>query len=150
MSAKLLDGKGISKEIQKETKVKVEQFIADHGKTPVLAAVLVGDDPASQVYVRNKERACARAGIESQLHRLPATSTTEDILAKVVELNENSQVNGILVQLPLPDQADSRVILDAIDPQKDVDAFHPPQRWPDLTGSATVSPVHASRHRADA
>ena len=94
MSAKLLDGKGISKEIQKETKVKVEQFIADHGQPPVLAAVLVGDDPASQVYVRNKERACARAGIESQLHRLPATSTTEDILAKVIELNETPKVNG--------------------------------------------------------
>jgi len=125
MSAKLLDGKGISKEIQKETKVKVEQFIASHAKSPVLAAVLVGDDPASQVYVRNKERACARAGIESQLHRLPATSTTEDILAKVVELNKNHQVNGVLVQLPLPEQADSQVILDAIDPLKDVDAFHP-------------------------
>ena len=108
MSAKLLDGKGISKEIQKETKVKVEQFIADHGKTPVLAAVLVGDDPASQVYVRNKERACARAGIESQLHRLPATSTTEDILAKVVELNENSQKSRNGPCSPRPPKTNSR------------------------------------------
>ncbi len=125
MTAEILDGKGISKKIQSETKIKVSQFVEQHGIKPVLAAVLVGDDPASQVYVRNKERACARAGIESQLHRMPGTSTTEEILALVEQLNNDDSVSGILVQLPLPDQADARVILDAIHPDKDVDAFHP-------------------------
>ncbi|MFT5301828.1 MAG: methylenetetrahydrofolate dehydrogenase (NADP+)/methenyltetrahydrofolate cyclohydrolase [Mariniblastus sp.] len=125
MAAEILDGKGISKQIQSETKKKVAQFLKQSGVTPVLAAVLVGEDPASQVYVRNKERACARAGIESQLHRMPATSTTAEILDLVSQLNKDASVSGILVQLPLPDQADSRAVLDAIDPLKDVDAFHP-------------------------
>lgn len=125
MSAKILDGKEIAKQIQTETKKSVEKFVSENGHPPKLAAVLVGDDPASQVYVRNKERACKRAGIESQLYRLPASSTTEDVLAQVNELNDDSTVSGILVQLPLPDQCDARFILDAIDPIKDVDAFHP-------------------------
>ena len=125
MPAEILDGKGISKQIRAETKAKVNQFVGEHGQPPVLAAVLVGDDPASQVYVRNKERACARVGIESLLYRIPATSTTDDILSLVNQLNGEPTVNGILVQLPLPSQADARVILDAINPNKDVDAFHP-------------------------
>lgn len=125
MAAEILDGKGISKQIQSETKTKVARFVSQFGDKPVLAAVLVGDDPASHVYVRNKERACARVGIESQLHRMVASSTTDEVLLKVSQLNDDSNVNGILVQLPLPDQADARAILDAIDPMKDVDAFHP-------------------------
>lgn len=125
MAAEILDGKGISKKIQAETKIKVEQFVVQHSRQPTLAAVLVGDDPASQVYVRNKERACARAGISSQLHRMPDSVTTEDVLALVNELNHDAQVNGILVQLPLPPQVNSRAVLDAVDPNKDVDAFHP-------------------------
>lgn len=125
MAAEILDGKAISKQIQAETKTKVEHFVAQHGNTPVLAAVLVGEDPASQVYVRNKERACARAGIESQLHRMPSSVTTEDVLALVNQLNDDAQVNGILVQLPLPSQVDSRAVLDSVAPHKDVDAFHP-------------------------
>lgn len=125
MAAEILDGKSISKQIQNETKTKVEQFVAEHRHAPVLAAVLVGDDPASQVYVRNKERACAKVGIESQLHRMPATVTTEDVLTLVNQLNSDAGVSGILVQLPLPEQVDDRAVLDAIDPAKDVDAFHP-------------------------
>lgn len=125
MTAQRLDGKAISKQIQAETKTKVADFVAQSGHAPVLAAVLVGDDPASQVYVRNKERACKRVGIESRLIRMPAESSTKDLLAKVEELNQDSDISGILVQLPLPDQCDSRVILDAINPDKDVDAFHP-------------------------
>lgn len=125
MAAEILDGKGISKQIQSETKTKVAEFINQAGHPPVLAAVLVGDDPASHVYVRNKERACKRAGIQSRLFRMPADSTTQQILAQVHELNDNAEVSGILVQLPLPDQCDTRVILDAIRPDKDVDAFHP-------------------------
>jgi methylenetetrahydrofolate dehydrogenase (NADP+)/methenyltetrahydrofolate cyclohydrolase len=90
-----------------------------------LAAVLVGDDPASQVYVRNKEQACHRVGIQSQLHRLPAASSTADLLGLVQQLNADSRVSGILVQLPLPQQIDTQAVLDAVDASKDVDAFHP-------------------------
>lgn len=125
MPAQRLDGKAISKQIQAETKTKVADFVAQTGKAPVLAAVLVGDDPASQVYVRNKERACKRVGIESRLIRMSGDSSTKDLLTKVEELNQDSDVSGILVQLPLPDQCDSRAILDAVHPDKDVDAFHP-------------------------
>ena len=125
MQATLLDGKAIAKQIQKETKTKVSQFVESGNHQPLLAAVLVGDDPASEVYVRNKERACARAGIASRLIRMPSQSTTEELLSTVHELNNDQMVSGILVQLPLPKQIDSREVLDAIDPIKDVDAFHP-------------------------
>lgn len=125
MSAKILDGKAISKEIQAEIKTEVASFVSESGVTPTLAAVLVGEDPASQVYVRNKERACKRAGLNSQLHRMPADSTTEQVLAKVNALNSDADVHGILVQLPLPDQVDTLKVLDAVDWRKDVDAFHP-------------------------
>jgi methylenetetrahydrofolate dehydrogenase (NADP+)/methenyltetrahydrofolate cyclohydrolase len=125
MAAEILDGKGIAKQIQSETKAKVEQFLASSGSQPVLAAVLVGEDPASQVYVRNKERACARVGIQSRLHRMPSSVSTDDVLALVQQLNSDPGVSGILVQLPLPAQVDDRAVLDAVDPAKDVDAFHP-------------------------
>ena len=125
MSAEVLDGKKISKEIQAEIKERVAAFVATFDHTPTLAAVLVGEDPASQVYVRNKERACERAGIHSQLFRMSAQSTTEDVLELVQQLNEDPAVNGILVQLPLPPSVDSQVVLDAVHPIKDVDAFHP-------------------------
>jgi methylenetetrahydrofolate dehydrogenase (NADP+)/methenyltetrahydrofolate cyclohydrolase len=125
MPAEILDGKAIAKQIQAETKQKVADFVAAGNPQPTLAAVLVGEDPASQVYVRNKERACARAGIASQLIRLPAETNTDQLLAKVNELNNDAAISGILVQLPLPDQIDSRLVLDTIDPNKDVDAFHP-------------------------
>ena len=125
MPATLLDGKAISKQIQAETKAKVEAFVDSGNRQPTLAAVLVGDDPASQVYVLNKERACARVGIASQLIRMPGESATDKLLETVDRLNQDVAVNGILVQLPLPSQIDSRRVLDAIDPIKDVDAFHP-------------------------
>ena len=125
MPATILDGKALAKQIQAETKESVSKFVSQQQVTPTLAAVLVGDDPASQVYVRNKERACGRAGIDSQLHRMPNSSTTDELLAKVESLNQDSSVHGILVQLPLPDGIDSRRILDAVSPDKDVDAFHP-------------------------
>ena len=125
MTAKILDGKAIAKQVQAEIKTEVTAFVAESNVTPTLAAVLVGEDPASQVYVRNKERACKRAGLSSQLHRMSAESTTEDVLAKVNSLNEDTNVHGILVQLPLPDQVDTLRVLDAVDWRKDVDAFHP-------------------------
>jgi methylenetetrahydrofolate dehydrogenase (NADP+)/methenyltetrahydrofolate cyclohydrolase len=125
MTAKILDGRAIAREIQAAIKQRAESFAARSGIAPTLAAVLVGDDPASQVYVRNKEKACHRVGIQSQLHRLPATTATEELLSRVIQLNQDPQVNGILVQLPLPAEVDAQAVLDAIDPLKDVDAFHP-------------------------
>ena len=125
MPAEILDGKAIAKQIQAETKQKVADFVASGGLQPKLAAVLVGEDPASQVYVRNKERACKRAGIASELVRMPAETTTEQLLEKVNQLNADAAISGILVQLPLPEQIDSRLVLDTVDPNKDVDAFHP-------------------------
>ena len=125
MPAEILDGKAIAKQIQAETKQKVADFVAAGGPQPKLAAVLVGEDPASQVYVRNKERACKRVGIASELVRMPADSSTETLLEKVRQLNNDAAVSGILVQLPLPDQIDARLVLDTINPNKDVDAFHP-------------------------
>lgn len=131
MPATRLDGKKIASEIRDEVATEVEAFVAAGHRTPQLAAVLVGDDPASQVYVRNKERACAKAGIASRLDRMPATTTQDELLDRVAELNADETVHGILVQLPLPSAAsggtgiDERAVLDAIDPMKDVDAFSP-------------------------
>ena len=125
MTAEILDGKAIAKQIRDELKTEVAEFVQQHNKVPKLAAVLVGDDPASQVYVRNKEKACAKAGIESVLHRLAGDTSQEQLLSLITELNEDSSVSGILVQLPLPKQIDEQSVLDAVAPQKDVDAFHP-------------------------
>ena len=125
MSAQIIDGKAISKKIQAQIGEAAKEFFDQSGVKPKLAAVLVGEDPASQVYVRNKERACKRANIESELIRLPASSTTADLIATVNRLNDDPAVHGILVQLPLPDGVDAIEVLDTIDPKKDVDAFHP-------------------------
>ena len=120
-----MDGKAISKEIQTEIAQEVSQFIEQSGITPCLAAVLVGDDPASEVYVRNKHRACERVGITSQMHKLPVSTTQEELLTLISQLNSAHDVHGILIQLPLPEGIDTLLVLDAVDPQKDVDAFHP-------------------------
>ena len=125
MSGQLLDGKALAKTIKTELAADVVEFIENNSIVPRLAAVLVGEDPASDVYVRNKRRSCEQVGIESELHRLPADTTQEDLLNLVAKLNKSNDVHGILVQLPLPKQIDSTKILDAIHPRKDVDAFHP-------------------------
>lgn len=125
MTAVILDGKALAGELQAELAVDVADFIENNGVSPSLAAVLVGDNAASEVYVRNKRQACERAGMESQLHRLPDDATTETLLALVHKLNKDSAVHGILVQLPLPPQVDATRVLDAVHPLKDVDAFHP-------------------------
>ena len=122
---KVLDGKAASKQVRAELKTQVEQFVAESGVTPHLAAILVGDDPASAVYVRNKERACAKAGMKSTLHRLPAETTEDELLAVVNQLNADETVHGILCQLPLPKQINEQRVLDAVTPEKDVDCFHP-------------------------
>ncbi|MFY9252795.1 MAG: bifunctional methylenetetrahydrofolate dehydrogenase/methenyltetrahydrofolate cyclohydrolase FolD [Fuerstiella sp.] len=125
MAAKIIDGKAISAAVKKKVTADTAAFVANTGITPHLAAVLVGDDPASQVYVRNKERACEACGLKSTLHRLPAETTQEQLAALVEQLNNDAGVHGILVQLPLPKHLNSTPILDAILPSKDVDGFHP-------------------------
>jgi methylenetetrahydrofolate dehydrogenase (NADP+)/methenyltetrahydrofolate cyclohydrolase len=125
MSAALLDGKALSQTIRAEIADQTSHFTAQTGVRPCLAAVLVGDDPGSQVYVRNKRRACEKAGFESQLFTPPATTTTEELVELVQRLNDDPAVHGILVQLPLPDQIDEQKVLDLVRPEKDVDAFHP-------------------------
>jgi methylenetetrahydrofolate dehydrogenase (NADP+)/methenyltetrahydrofolate cyclohydrolase len=121
----LLDGKALAEGIRAEIAENVSRFKAESGVVPCLVAVLVGDDPASQIYVANKEKACQKAGIESRLTRLPATTTTNELLELVGKLNADPTVHGILIQLPLPKSCDEQKILDAVDPKKDVDAFHP-------------------------
>lgn len=125
MTARILDGKAIANAIRQEIAVEVSAFREKFSMSPKLVAVLVGEDPASQVYVRNKEIACQKAGIQSDIRRLSAKTTTEELLAALDALNEDSSVHGILVQLPLPDIIDARRVLDRIDPKKDVDGFSP-------------------------
>ena len=123
--AKILDGKKISRVIQDEIRIEVEQFIAATGIQPTLVAILVGHDPASEVYVRNKQRDCQRVGIDSRLIRIDATVSQAELCNRLAQLNHAADVHGILVQLPLPDQIEEISILDQIAPLKDVDAFHP-------------------------
>jgi methylenetetrahydrofolate dehydrogenase (NADP+)/methenyltetrahydrofolate cyclohydrolase len=123
--ARLLDGKAIAQQIQSELREKVSEFVSEQGFIPTLAAVLVGDDPASQVYVRNKQLACERVGIASQLHRLAADTAEEQLLELVGRLNCQNEIHGILVQLPLPTSIQTTRVLDSVHPFKDVDAFHP-------------------------
>ncbi|MDR3196568.1 MAG: bifunctional methylenetetrahydrofolate dehydrogenase/methenyltetrahydrofolate cyclohydrolase FolD [Planctomycetaceae bacterium] len=121
----ILDGKKLSETILSELTEEIIRFKSSTGITPCLAAVLVGDNPASQIYVSNKEKTCRKIGVESRLFRLPATTTTEELLILIEKLNTDSEVHGILVQLPLPQGCDELRVLDAINPKKDVDAFHP-------------------------
>ncbi len=125
MSAQILDGKGMAEKIRAEIKDEVAKFIEETQVQPALAVILVGENPASQVYVRNKETACVNAGMKSLMYRLPVETTSEELLALIAKLNADETVHGILVQLPLPKGIDEKKILDAIDPTKDVDAFHP-------------------------
>ena len=122
--AKILSGKIVSARVKDELKKEVEE-LSQRGKQTGLAVVLVGDDSASKVYVRNKEKACEEVGIYSEVHRLSANTSEEELLKLINELNENDKIDGILVQLPLPKHLDDKVINDNIKPEKDVDAFHP-------------------------
>ncbi|MEC8554197.1 MAG: bifunctional methylenetetrahydrofolate dehydrogenase/methenyltetrahydrofolate cyclohydrolase FolD [Planctomycetota bacterium] len=125
MTATVLDGKATAATIRGEIAQEVSEWLAEGNPQPVLAAILVGEDPASQVYVRNKERACEKVGMGSRLIRLPKTTSTEELLKLLDELNNDAAVSGILVQLPLPKQIDAQRVLDAVTPLKDVDAFAP-------------------------
>ena len=125
MGARILDGKSIAADLRAEIAATVAAVKAEAGWVPGLGVVLVGDDPASRSYVSAKEKACAAAGIHSREVTLPATARREEILAAVRSLNEDDAIDGILVQLPLPDPSSEREVLEAISPAKDVDGFHP-------------------------
>jgi len=125
MSAKILDGKALAARMRKTLTTEVADLTEKHGRAPGLAVILVGSDPASQVYVRNKKSGCANMGIESFAHDLPADTTQQHLLGLISELNANPKVDGILVQLPVPDHINPDSLIEAIDPGKDVDGFHP-------------------------
>jgi methylenetetrahydrofolate dehydrogenase (NADP+)/methenyltetrahydrofolate cyclohydrolase len=125
MAATLLDGKKLAQTMQAEITTAVQALVQSHGIRPGLAAVLVGDNPASQVYVRNKRKACQAAGIDSWLHEMPKTATQEEVLDLIDRLNADPAVHGILVQLPLPSQIREEAIIRAVAPAKDVDGFGP-------------------------
>ena len=123
MTARIIDGKSIAKELRESLAPRVAA-LKEQGITPGLTVIVVGDDPASAIYVRNKERACVKLGMNSQVLRFPAETTQEEILNTVRLLNRDDSVHGILVQLPLPRHIDEQAVLRAIDPDKDVDGFH--------------------------
>ncbi len=123
MSATIIDGVAVSKVIRAEWKQRVE-LLKKRGVTPGLAVILIGDNPASQVYVRNKVKACAEMGLHSELHEFPADVSEQAVLTTIAELNGNPKIHGILVQLPLPPQIDNTKVLEAISVEKDADGFH--------------------------
>ena len=125
MTAKIIDGTAMAREVRAEVAEGVSALKASTGLTPGLAVVLVGDDPASAAYVRNKGRAATEAGIMARDVRLPAETSQHQLLEKVAELNEDHRVHGMIVQLPLPSHVDEHVVTEAIDPRKDVDGLHP-------------------------
>ncbi len=125
MAARLIDGKGIAQTVRAEVARGVNALRERGARVPGLAVVLVGENPASAVYVRNKRRACEEAGLHSVAHDLPATTSEADLLQLLQRLNADPAIDGILVQLPLPPQIRARAIIEAIDPAKDVDGFHP-------------------------
>ena len=138
--AKLIDGKLIAKAVRDEVAAGVKAFVAAHARKPGLHVVLAGDDAASAVYVRNKEKAAEEVGMAGAVHRLPSSVSQAELLALVRQLNADPSVDGILVQLPLPKGVDAEPVLDAIDPKKDVDGFHPVNVGALWTGKAGLVP----------
>ena len=136
MSAVIMDGKALAEKVKAQIREKVSKL----RRQPGLAVILVGDNPASQVYVRNKERDCAQCGIMCYDYHLPQDASQEDVLDLVEKMNNYGAVDGILVQLPLPEQIDERVVLEAIAPDKDVDAFHPENVGRIMQGPAYYKP----------
>ena len=136
----VIDGRAVARQVREEVRAGVERLRNDHGVTPGLGVVLVGDDPASRIYVRNKEKACAEAGIRSVEHLLPATVPEHELIALIGRLNEDPAIHGILVQLPLPDSMASDRVLRAVSPDKDVDGFHPVNQGLLLSGGQGFEP----------
>jgi len=125
LKAQILDGKALAARMRQEIALEAETQSRKHGRKPGLAVILVGADPASEVYVRAKKAGCEKAGIASYSHELPADTTQQHLLGLITELNQDPKIDGILVQLPVPEHINSETIIEAIDPSKDVDGFHP-------------------------
>src|SRR5471030_930053 len=140
MTARIIDGKIIASELRTRVAGEVARLQRDHGLTPGLAVVLVGSDPASEVYVRSKHKQTKEAGMASFEHKLPADVAQKDVLALIARLNRDSSVHGILVQLPLPKSLDTETIINAIDPGNDVDGLHPSNAGRLAGGFAALSP----------
>lgn len=136
----IIDGKAYAAKVRESVAVQVSDLKAKHGLTPGLAVVLVGEDPASQVYVRNKHKQTEEAGMNSYTHRLPASVSQQELIAKVEELNADKNVHGILVQLPLPKHIQEEAIINAIAPEKDVDGFHVINSGKLFTGQDSMVP----------
>ncbi len=136
----IIDGKAVAKQVREEVRRDTERLRNDHGVVPGLGVVLVGEDPASRIYVRNKEKACAEAGIRSVEHLLPASVTEQELLDLIGRLNQDPAIHGILVQLPLPDPIAADRILEAVSPDKDVDGFHPVNQGLLLSGGTGFRP----------
>ncbi len=120
----IIDGKKVSASVKESVRLETEKLIGEYGVTPGLAVVIVGDDPASRVYVNNKKKACELVGFKSEEYALPAETTQDELLSLVDTLNKKPDINGILVQLPLPEHLDDKEVIERISPKKDVDAFH--------------------------
>ncbi|MFT0898738.1 bifunctional methylenetetrahydrofolate dehydrogenase/methenyltetrahydrofolate cyclohydrolase FolD [Candidatus Methanoprimaticola sp. MG2] len=140
MTAKLILGKDVSEEIYSELRQRIDSLKA-RGITPGLAVILVGDDPASQVYVRKKGEMCEQLGMHSEIIRMSGDSTQDQLMSKIAELNADPRINGFLVQLPLPPQMDETAVINAIAPEKDVDCFHPANVGRLLTGDPDFMPA---------
>ncbi|MDD3042682.1 MAG: bifunctional methylenetetrahydrofolate dehydrogenase/methenyltetrahydrofolate cyclohydrolase [Methanosarcinaceae archaeon] len=138
--SRIIDGKALAKKVEAEVKVGVESLQNEHGITPGLSTILVGDDPASKMYVRLKHKACARVGIKAEDHLLPADASQEELLGLIDSLNKNKAVHGILLQLPLPGQLSPQSAMEAIDPAKDADGFHPYNMGQLLIGNEGLVP----------
>lgn len=136
----IIDGKAVAKQVRGEVREEAERLRNDHGVVPGLGVVLVGDDPASRLYVRNKEKACAEVGIRSVEHLLPASVTQHELLDLIGRLNQDPAIHGILVQLPLPEHIATDRVLEAVSPAKDVDGFHPVNQGLLLSGGAGFKP----------
>ncbi|MDA8144430.1 MAG: bifunctional methylenetetrahydrofolate dehydrogenase/methenyltetrahydrofolate cyclohydrolase FolD [Thermaerobacter sp.] len=139
MAAKILDGKATAESLRQEQAQRVAALQA-RGITPGLAVVLVGENPASQTYVRNKERACQAVGIYSEVHRLPQSTSQQELLGLIARLNADPKIHGVLVQLPLPEKLDEEQVILAIRPDKDVDGFHPENAGKLLLGQEAFIP----------
>jgi methylenetetrahydrofolate dehydrogenase (NADP+)/methenyltetrahydrofolate cyclohydrolase len=137
--AKIIDGKAVSAEVRAKVALEVEELVRN-GVQPGLAVVIVGDDPASRTYVNNKKKACAQVGIYSEEYALPASTTQQELMSLVEKLNKKKEINGILVQLPLPNGLDEEAVIEAIAPEKDVDAFHPSNVGRIMIGNYHVLP----------
>ncbi len=138
--AQIINGKLVSQNVREAQKKETEELFQKYGKRPGLAVIIVGEDPASKVYVANKEKACIEVGFHSELYRMPESTTIEELLALIDKLNKDEKIHGILCQLPLPKHLDEEKVILAIDPNKDVDAFHPVNTGKIMIGNHSFLP----------